>query len=66
MFLKNRNNLISKIFKQNFSTSSILFRRPPPKEEFENNSLNKRKKTAEPFDRLVLFIKFLINFILNK
>ncbi len=49
--LLNIRKQFNSIFKQQFSTSSILYRRPPPKEQSENNAYLKRKKTSDPFDR---------------
>lgn len=36
---------------KNFGTTSVLSMRRPPKEEYENNGLKTRKRTADPFDR---------------
>lgn len=36
---------------RNFGLSSALAMRRPPKEEFENNGMHTRKRTADPFDR---------------
>ena len=36
---------------RNFGFSSVLAMRRPPKEEYENNGMRTRKRTADPFDR---------------
>lgn len=36
---------------RNFSYTSVLNMRRPPKEEFENSGNRTRKRTADPFDR---------------
>ena len=51
MIFKVKKYLNLTMLSQSFSTSSKLCRRPPPKEEFENNVFRRRKATAEPFDR---------------
>ena len=42
---------VSCISKRCFSLTSLLERRKPPKEEYENNAMRTRKLTADPFDR---------------
>ena len=37
--------------KRNISLTSLVQRRKPPVEEYKNNGMNTRKKTADPFDR---------------
>ena len=43
--------LVNSILKRSFSLSSRIERRKPPREEYENNGTQTRKKTADPFDR---------------
>ena len=43
--------LVQSIIKRSFSLTSRIERRKPPKEEYENNGMHTRKKTADPFDR---------------
>ena len=54
MFIKGlilKENLLLGSLKRQFSKTSSLEMRRPPKEEYENNVFHTRKKTADPFDR---------------
>jgi hypothetical protein len=44
-------SLVNSILKRSFSLTSRIERRRPPREEYENNGMQTRKQTADPFDR---------------
>ena len=53
-------NLLLITTTRNFGTSNCLSARRPPKEEYENNQLHTRKRTADPFDRLLFLLLLLL------
>ena len=41
--------------KRNFSNTNLNYARRAPEEEFNNNAFATRKRTADPFDRQLIF-----------